>query len=567
MKTTKTILKIAPLMLLLATVISGCGGAIQGPSSNQATISSSLVAMSSSSAAMMSSSSVMESSSAVAISSSVIASSSPAFLSSSSAEAASSSSVATIPAGAALVYAINAGGAKTTLGGIEYQADRFSTGTGGTTTTQNPISDTTEDTLYQSQRYGTNKYEIPVTNSTYSVKLHFAEIYHKTAGARLFSVSVEGQPIIQNIDLYKDVGQEKAYDVIVPMIMVADKSLTIELTSQIDNATISGFSIYSNDGGTFVEPPDLGPGTEGDGDIVVGPTYKDSPDLNDANVPKGKIYQFTMKSSDSAIFTGFDSTLTNTRSFTRTVRVYVPQQYVNGTKAPFIVSQDGLNGNLPKALNVLIARKTVQPIVVVGVDNGGGDSLGSQRGLEYDTMSDRYSRFITTEVLPSVEKLAAIKADYPNFALTKDPDGRGTYGCSSGGAAAFTMGWFTPDQFRRIITYSGTFVDQQDTDAAEERMYPWGAYEYPAHLIAQTPAKPLRVFLHVSQFDNDNAKPDSSHHNWVTANKLMAAEFAKKNYHYRFVYAQNAGHCDGKVINQTLPETVSWMWKDYKPKD
>lgn len=140
------------------------------------------------------------------------------------------------------------------MAGVEYQADRHSTG-GTANTTTDPINGVTEDTLYQNERYGTFKYEVPVTNGNYSVKLHFVEMYQEAAGDRLFSVSVEGEPVLQSVDLFSVVGHDTAMEVIVPLVMVADESLTIDLTSQIDNAQISGFAIYSNSGGEYVEPP------------------------------------------------------------------------------------------------------------------------------------------------------------------------------------------------------------------------------------------------------------------------------------------------------------------------
>ena len=76
-------------------------------------------------------------------------------------------------------------------------------------------------------------------------------------------------------------------------------------------------------------------------------------------------------------------------------------------------------------------------------------------------MSDRFARFINDEVLPAVLNHAEVKAAYPKVAFTDDPWEKAVMGCSSGGAAALTMGWFRPDLFRRLITYSGTFVDQQ----------------------------------------------------------------------------------------------------------
>jgi enterochelin esterase-like enzyme len=278
-----------------------------------------------------------------------------------------------------------------------------------------------------------------------------------------------------------------------------------------------------------------------------------------------------MSSTDSAIFKGTDSTLNsgNQHSFTRNVLVYVPKQYVDGSEAPFIVSQDlqyGYETDIMNALDTLINDKSVPALVAVFVDNGGGDSYGSERGLEYDTVSDRYQRFVDSELLPAVVGNAALKRSYPNLKLTKDPDGRGTYGCSSGAAAAFTMGWFAPSAYRRLITYSGTFVDQQDTDAAEEKLYPNGAWDYHEKLIAAAEPKPLRVFLAVGENDNGATNTEASHHNWVMANQRMAAALKAKGYHYRFVYAKGAKHCDGAVRKNTLPDTLRWMWRGYVSK-
>jgi enterochelin esterase-like enzyme len=125
------------------------------------------------------------------------------------------------------------------------------------------------------------------------------------------------------------------------------------------------------------------------------------------------------------------------------------------------------------------------------------------------------------------------------------------------------MGWFSPDLYRRIITYSGTFVDQQDDDAAEEATYPLGAWEYHDRLIGEADPKPLRVFLHVSENDNGAGTAENTYHNWVMANERMAEQLAAKGYHYRFLYALGAGHCDAAVRRETLPDTLLWMWRGY----
>jgi enterochelin esterase family protein len=203
------------------------------------------------------------------------------------------------------------------------------------------------------------------------------------------------------------------------------------------------------------------------------------------------------------------------------------------------------------------------------VQNGGSDSKGSERGLEYDTMSDRYARFIHAEVLPAVEANATLRQAYPNFRITQDPHGRGALGCSSGGAAALTMGWFRPDLFSRLVTYSGTFVDQQDDDAPEETTYPLGAWEYHSSksLIASSPKKELRIFLNVNESDLGASEPESTHHNWVMANQRTAAVLRAKGYHYRYVFARGTGHCDARVKSATLADALIWVWRGYQPSE
>ncbi len=328
-----------------------------------------------------------------------------------------------------------------------------------------------------------------------------------------------------------------------------------------------GTGSSANDAGSgFIDAgPD--PGTDGDGDFTIGPTYTISPDLMTQNVPHGRSFTFTMSSTTSAIYTGLDPTLlaANQQSFTRQVRVYVPMQYVDGTAAPFMVVQDGFLADISTALDNLIANGRLPPIVAVFVANGGGDSIGSERGLEYDTMSGTYARFIDTEVLPAVASNAQLKAAYPNFKFTTDPNGRAAYGCSSGGAAAMTMGWFAPNDYRRLITYSGTFVDQQNPIAPEQAQYPVGAWGYASGLIANSPLQPLRVFLQVGEMDNGYTMPESSLHNWLLANQHVAAALKAKGYHYRFIYALGATHCDARPRQQTLPDTLQWMWRGYTP--
>lgn len=316
------------------------------------------------------------------------------------------------------------------------------------------------------------------------------------------------------------------------------------------------------------------PGFDGDGSFTIGPTYSVDPDLTDKGNPKGKSFEFTMRLADSKIFRGDDPTLQPEKKPVRHERkifVYIPASYRDGTKAPVLVTHDGPSqlSLVRNALDNLTISKDpnrkLPSFIVIAVENGGNDGKKSERGLEYDTMSDRFARFINDEVFPAVLNDSKIKVEYPHLAITDNPWGRATMGCSSGGAAALTMGWFRPDLFRRIIAYSGTFVDQQDDDAPEEAKYPFGAWEYHSSLklILNGEKKPLRIFSHVSENDLRSKDPESTQHNWVMAGKRTEAALQEKGYNHRFVYSLATGHCDGKVFEQTLGDTLVWIWKGY----
>ncbi len=316
--------------------------------------------------------------------------------------------------------------------------------------------------------------------------------------------------------------------------------------------------------------------TAENGNFVIGPDYRIDPDLTDLGNPTGKSFEFTMRLADSQIFPGKDSTLDPKKPVreVRKIFVYIPAAYRDGSQAPILVTLDGPSrlDLVRHALDNLTiskdAARRLPPFIVIAVENGGNDGKGSERGLEYDTMSDRFARFINDEVLPAVLSNPEIKTAYPRIAFTDNPWGKGVMGCSSGGAAALTMGWFRPDLFRRLITYSGTFVDQQDDDAPEEATFPLGAWEYHSglKLIENSDKKPLRIFTHVSENDLRANDPEETYHNWVMANERTAAALKAKGYDYRYVFSRATKHCDKKVFEHTLADTLVWMWRDYQPE-
>jgi enterochelin esterase-like enzyme len=145
-------------------------------------------------------------------------------------------------------------------------------------------------------------------------------------------------------------------------------------------------------------------------------------------------------------------------------------------------------------------------------------------------------------------------------AFTTNPDGRAAFGESSGAAAALTMAWLHPNLYRRVISYSGTFVALQRNATA-----PNGAWDFHQTFIPNAERKPLRIWLHVSENDLGADSPVEQMRNWVVANERMAKVLAAKKYPYQFVFSEASGHVDRRVEMQTMPEAFEWVWKDYRP--
>lgn len=314
------------------------------------------------------------------------------------------------------------------------------------------------------------------------------------------------------------------------------------------------------------------PPANANGNFILGPTHAPAPEMSASGLSNGTVIEFTMKSFESKIFPGIARdpntygtadpsdpaklivTTSHAAPYTRKVAVYVSKQYTPGTAAPFIVGADGPDHLLFAALDALIPQHKLPVMIAISIGNGGGDAQGSERGLEYDTMSGAYAEFVETEVLPRVETQAHVK-------LTHNPDGRATMGGSSGGSCALIMAWYHPELYHRVLTYSGTFINQQWPYNPQT---PHGAWEFHEHLIPNSPAKPLRIWMEVGDRDlfNPNVMRDNMH-DWVLANENMAKVLAAKGYNYQFVFARNAAHVDHAVREQTLPEALEYIWQGY----
>ena len=357
-------------------------------------------------------------------------------------------------------------------------------------------------------------------------------------------------------------------------------------------------------------------------EFVVGPTYKTDPDLIDHGRPRGHRFRFTMPLLGShSIFNGSDPALDPRYppSKTRDVTVLIPLKYRDGDAAPILILQDG--GYLPKIDYVDLAQtnlhfngnssRTLPAFVSIAIMNGGG----SERSLEYDTMSDRYARFVQHEVLPAVIARPDIRRMFPHFRISEDPWHRGALGCSSGGIASLTMAWFRPDLFRRVAAYSPSAVNLQVPNPPgfpkrpSRQLYPKGAWDYHdgVRAIQTEKKKPLRIFINDNEFDlgfyqqthpgskgicpswvkniSECAKlgcwaewdcnPPGSccdgNHSFADGGNRTAKALKDTGYDYRHVYALNQRHCGGAMYGnqtkhdlwtQTLLDTLVWMWSD-----
>ena len=266
--------------------------------------------------------------------------------------------------------------------------------------------------------------------------------------------------------------------------------------------------------------------------------YKLGPDSQrQEGVPQGTVTQHKWESSK--IFTGT----------TRDYWVYVPKQYDAAKAACVMVFQDGKSYadekgdyRVPIVFDNLIHKREMPVTIGVFINPGvfpsedPGRQPRSNRSFEYDTLSDQYARFLLEEILPEVGK---------THKLTDDPEGRAIGGISSGGICSWTVAWERPNAFRKVLSHVGSFTNIR------------GGHVYPA-LIRKTERKPIRVFLQDGANDLDNA-----HGNWPLANQEMAAALRFAKYDYKFEYGEG-GH-NGIHGGAILPDSLRWLWRDYKP--
>jgi enterochelin esterase family protein len=222
------------------------------------------------------------------------------------------------------------------------------------------------------------------------------------------------------------------------------------------------------------------------------------------------------------------------------------------TPAPLMVWQDGqglIAGDLSRlrlftVTENLVAQKLIPPMVHILIAPGFSPDHKPMRSIEYDTVSDRYNRFLLEEVLPEVEK---------NFKLRQDGYSRGIAGESSGGICSFNSAWFAPDKFSRVHSTIGSFTSIQWHP--EEKQDGGNLYPY---MVRKMPKRNIRVWMSDGADDLEN-----NHGSWPLQNIQLAnsLKFREYDYHFRFGLATH----DSAQAAIDLPESLTWLWRGYDP--
>ncbi len=271
-------------------------------------------------------------------------------------------------------------------------------------------------------------------------------------------------------------------------------------------------------------------------------TYVLGPDSTpQAGVPKGSVTKYELKAG--RFYPGTPHTYS----------IYLPAQYDASKPTPFMIFLDG-SGFLsdrvraPVVFDNLIARHELPAMIGIFVDPGVLPTVSEQaqhrfeRVFEYDSLSDRYSRFLLEELIPDVEK---------KYNLSKNANDRALCGVSTGAVGAFMAAWNRPDQFHRVLSFIGTYVAMKGADAL------------PA-LIRKTEPKPIRIFL--QDGTNDHivpAQPWGTFYagSWPINNQVMLQAFESAGYDAKLVMGSE-GH-NMKQGAAIMPDALRWLWRDY----
>jgi enterochelin esterase-like enzyme len=240
--------------------------------------------------------------------------------------------------------------------------------------------------------------------------------------------------------------------------------------------------------------------------------------------------------------------------------VYVPAQYDAAKPAALAIFQDGQafmnpEGDL-RAHNVLdnlIYRREIPVMLAVFINPGRtpeqpepnakewGDRT-TNRPTEYNSLDDRYARVITEELLPAL---------YKQYSVSKRAEDHAIGGASSGAIAAFTVAWHRPEQFSKVLSLIGSFVNLR------------GGHVYP-ELVRKAERKPLRIYLQDGRNDNRGQGRDGKYdekRDWFQQNVRLMQALTEKGYDVN--YSWGIGKHSSKHGGMILPDMMRWLWRDH----
>jgi len=111
----------------------------------------------------------------------------------------------------------------------------------------NPIADTEDDPLYQTVRYNLAAYRLPAASGPCNVTLKFCEPHYNAAGKRVFSVKLQGKPVIENLDVFAKAGQNRALDYTFENVAVTNGSLDVEFVPVVEFPCIAAIVVQGPD--------------------------------------------------------------------------------------------------------------------------------------------------------------------------------------------------------------------------------------------------------------------------------------------------------------------------------
>ncbi len=251
--------------------------------------------------------------------------------------------------------------------------------------------------------------------------------------------------------------------------------------------------------------------------------------------------------------------------------IYVPAQYDAARPACVMVWNDGgghvdRNGGsrTQNVIDNLIAQKRMPVTICVFINPGdisgssgtktfeyvtafskktGRTMRDSMRSTEYDTVTDRYARFLVEEILTEVGR---------TYNLRKDGYSRAIVGDSSGGVAAFNAAWQRPGEFSRVLSRIGTYTSIQWIPGELD-----GGNIFP-FAVRKTPRKNIRVWMSDGSEDLEN-----EHGSWPMQNIQLANSLKMAGYDYHFSFS--TGSHSGAHGQAEAPLAITWLWRDYDP--